>query len=82
MRKIRIIEHISLDGVIQATGGPEEDTNGFAMADGRGRMPTRKQERPSSRLTARLSICCWAAEPTISGAAFGLKPRKVRWRTA
>ena len=28
MRKIRIIEHISLDGVIQAPGGPEEDTSG------------------------------------------------------
>src|SRR6185437_3757391 len=25
MRKIKIIEHISLDGVIQAPGGPEED---------------------------------------------------------
>ena len=25
MRKIRIIEHISLDGVIQAPGGPQED---------------------------------------------------------
>jgi dihydrofolate reductase len=31
MRKIRIIEHISLDGIIQAPGGPEEDPeNGFA----------------------------------------------------
>jgi len=31
MRKIRIIEHISLDGVIQAPGGPDEDRdNGFA----------------------------------------------------
>jgi dihydrofolate reductase len=30
MRKIRIIEHISLDGVIQAPGGPQEDPNGFA----------------------------------------------------
>src|SRR5689334_16170555 len=30
MRKIRIIEHISLDGVIQGPGGPEEDSsNGF-----------------------------------------------------
>jgi len=29
MRKIRIIEHISLDGVIQAPGGPEEDPSGF-----------------------------------------------------
>ena len=28
MRKIRIIEHISLDGVIQAPGGPEEDPSG------------------------------------------------------
>jgi len=28
MRKIRIIEHISLDGVIQAPGGPKEDTSG------------------------------------------------------
>jgi hypothetical protein len=31
MRKIKIIEHISLDGVIQAPGGPEEDPNGAAV---------------------------------------------------
>ncbi len=31
MRKIFVLEHISLDGVIQAPGGPDEDTsNGFA----------------------------------------------------
>ena len=28
MRKITVIEHITLDGVIQAPGGPEEDTSG------------------------------------------------------
>lgn len=28
MRNIRIIEHISLDGVIQAPGGPKEDSSG------------------------------------------------------
>jgi len=28
MRKIRILEHISLDGVIQAPGGPDEDRDG------------------------------------------------------
>jgi dihydrofolate reductase len=28
MRKLKIIEHISLDGVIQAPGGPEEDNGG------------------------------------------------------
>ena len=28
MRKVLVLEHISLDGVIQAPGGPEEDTSG------------------------------------------------------
>lgn len=28
MRKLRIVEHMSLDGVVQAPGGPEEDTSG------------------------------------------------------
>lgn len=28
MRKIIVLEHISLDGVVQAPGGPEEDTSG------------------------------------------------------
>ncbi len=32
MRKIIVLEHISLDGVIQAPGGPEEDTSdGFTQ---------------------------------------------------
>ena len=31
MRKVIVLEHISLDGVIQAPGGPEEDrSDGFA----------------------------------------------------
>ena len=31
MRKVIVLEHISIDGVIQAPGGPEEDTSdGFA----------------------------------------------------
>jgi dihydrofolate reductase len=28
MRKVIVLEHLSLDGVIQAPGGPEEDTSG------------------------------------------------------
>ena len=28
MRKINVLEHISLDGVIQSPGGPDEDTSG------------------------------------------------------
>ena len=31
MRKITVLEHITLDGVMQAGGGPDEDTSdGFA----------------------------------------------------
>ena len=28
MRKVVVLEHISLDAVIQAPGGPDEDTSG------------------------------------------------------
>ena len=28
MRKLIVLEHLSLDGVIQAPGGPEEDPSG------------------------------------------------------
>src|SRR5688572_8215388 len=34
MREIRIIEHISLDGVIQAPGGPDEDRDGDYILGG------------------------------------------------
>jgi dihydrofolate reductase len=34
MRKIIVLEHISLDGIIQAPGGPEEDTSGGFMHGG------------------------------------------------
>jgi dihydrofolate reductase len=34
MRKIIVLEHISLDGVIQGPGGPEEDTSGGFMNGG------------------------------------------------
>jgi hypothetical protein len=28
MRKVLVLEHVCLDGVIQASGGPDEDPNG------------------------------------------------------
>lgn len=34
MRTVRVLEHISLDGVIQAPGGPDEDRDGAFAAGG------------------------------------------------
>ena len=38
MRKVIALEFMTLDGVIQAGGGPEEDTSG-GFAYGRGSLP-------------------------------------------
>ena len=40
MRKVRIIEHISLDGVIQAPGGPKKMATTLTAA-GPSRIPTK-----------------------------------------
>jgi dihydrofolate reductase len=70
MRKITVLEHISLDGVIQAPGGPEEDTSGgFAYggwagtyADDIGGMALRKQmSRPFDLLLGRRTFEIWEA---------------------
>jgi hypothetical protein len=42
VRKLKIIEHISLDGVIQAPGGPTEDGD---YPHRRGRSPHQGYER-------------------------------------
>ena len=72
MRKIRIFEHISLDGVIAPGGRTKTATT--RMADGRHRIEPRPGQRPSPRHRARASICCLAAAPTISGPATGRRP--------
>jgi hypothetical protein len=48
MRKVTVLEHVSLDGVIQAPGGPDEDTPAAAsrMAGGSRHIPTMFLERP------------------------------------
>ncbi len=70
MRKIIVLEHISLDGVIQAPGGPEEDTSGgFAYggwagpyADEVGGTALRKQmNMPFDLLVGRKTFDIWAA---------------------
>ena len=37
MRKITVLEHITLDGVMQAGGGPDEDTSDRFAYAGSGR---------------------------------------------
>lgn len=70
MRKIIVLEHISLDGVIQAPGGPEEDpSNGFAYGgwsapysdDTIGAALMKKMNAPFDLLLGRKTFDIWAA---------------------
>jgi dihydrofolate reductase len=70
MRKVIVLEHISIDGVIQAPGGPEEDTSGgFAYGGWAGPysdevlgMALRKQmNSPFDLLLGRKTFDIWAA---------------------
>jgi len=69
MRKINVLEFVSLDGVIQAPGGPEEDTSGgFAYggwmsphADGViGAAMMKQMKMPSDLLLGRKTFEIWA----------------------
>ncbi|HEU4711618.1 MAG TPA: dihydrofolate reductase family protein [Pyrinomonadaceae bacterium] len=70
MRKIIVLEHISLDGVIQAPGGPEEDpSNGFEYGgwsapysdDKIGTALMKKMNMPFDLLLGRKTFDIWAA---------------------
>ena len=69
MRKIIVLEHISLDGVIQAPGGPEEDTSGGFAYGGwsapysdnvLGTSLRRKMNLPFDLLLGRKTFDIWA----------------------
>ncbi|MFZ2358246.1 MAG: dihydrofolate reductase family protein [Anaerolineae bacterium] len=69
MRRLVVLEHISLDGVIQAPGGPEEDTSGgFAhggwiapFADATlGTLLRRQMNLPFDLLLGRRTYDIWA----------------------
>jgi len=69
MRKIIVLEHISLDGVIQAPGGPEEDTSdGFAYGgwsapysdEKIGAALIKKMNMPFDLLLGRKTFDIWA----------------------
>ena len=68
MRKIVVLEHISLDGVIQAPGGPEEDTSGGFMHGGwispyadevSGTLLRRQMNTPFDLLVGRKTFEIW-----------------------
>ena len=70
MRKVIVLEHISLDGVIQAPGGPDEDTSGGFAYGGWGAAYSddivgaalRKQmSMPFDLLLGRKTFDIWAA---------------------
>jgi dihydrofolate reductase len=68
MRKIKVISMISLDGVMQAPGGPEEDTSGgfkyggwvAPFGDEVGGEVFQKLMKPSDILLGRLTFQIWA----------------------
>ena len=69
MRKITVLEHISLDGIIQAPGGPEEDTSGGFVHGGwissysdeiLGTLLRRQMNLPFDLLLGRKTFEIWA----------------------
>ncbi len=70
MRKVIVLEHISLDGVIQAPGGPDEDTSdGFAYGgwaepysdDVLGTVLNKQMNLPFDLLLGRKTFDIWAS---------------------
>jgi dihydrofolate reductase len=70
MRKITVLEHITLDGVIQAGAGPDEDTSdGFAYGgwsapfddDAIGAAAKKMLDMPVDLLLGRKTFDIWAA---------------------
>jgi dihydrofolate reductase len=69
MRKVIVLEHISLDGVIQAPGGPDEDTSGGFAYGGwianyseaiLGTLLRRQMNMPFDLLLGRKTFEIWA----------------------
>ncbi len=69
MRKIIVLSMISLDGVMQAVGGPEEDTSegfkyggwGAPYGDEVGGKATQEQMQPADYLLGRKTFEIWAS---------------------
>ena len=79
MRKIVVLEHITLDGVIQGPGGPDEDTSGGFTHGGwisghsdpvLGKLLRRQMNVPFHLLLGRKSYDIWAPYRPLHGDAW------------
>ena len=80
MRKLKIMEHISLDGVIQISSSPSDSD--FPYGDWTAPYRTPAGLEMVLAMYGEASICCLADEPTIYGRGSGRRHRRVLWRTA
>src|SRR5438034_934682 len=82
MGQLIVSEMVSLDGVMQAPGGPEEDTEG-GFKHGGWQAPLLDEESFSliTRDIGWMDACSWVARPTTSSPRTGPKPRPARSRT-
>src|SRR5215813_245503 len=72
MRKLIVAEFISLDGVIQAPGGPEEDPiNGFRLGGWQVPYPDEAIGEAVMDLFSQRSSCCWGDVPMTYGRRIG-----------
>ena len=81
-RKITGAAFLSLDGVMQAPGGPTEDpTGGFDQGGWVFKLWDEGIDETLARCSPRPTTCCWDGVPTISSPPTGLMPmaRTSRW---
>src|SRR5436189_1985628 len=72
MRKITVLEHITLDGVIQAGGGPDEDTSGgFAYGGWAAPFDDEAIGAAVKKIWTCRSTCYWGVKLSIFGRRFG-----------
>ena len=81
MRKLKILEHISLDGMIKAPCGPEEDPNGFRYGGWAG--PHADPEAGGGIIAARGEAFDLLLGRRVYDIFAGYWPKapKSRWRT-